>query len=1571
MNPRDIAPTPRPLPPRRGARRVAGALVALLMASAIPAGAQTVRQDLWITNGTVNATAIAGDTLYVGGAFTAIAPATGCGVPLDANTGRALDGLPEVSGSVSTVVPDGSGGWYIGGLFTTVGGQPRTNLAHVLADLSVDPWAPVVNNTVRALLVTGGTIHIGGDFTSAGGQSRSQIAELDLGTGLATGWNPGANGLVWALATDGSVIYVGGDFTTIGGQNRSRIAALDPATNSATGWNPGATGSVRTLTTHGAWLYAGGLFSTIGGQSRNRLAALSTTTGTPGVWNPNANNQVSALVLSDGTVYVGGSFTSVGGQIRGRIAALDTLNGAATAWNPGANSQVLAIAVDGAVYIGGDFTTAGGQTRSRLAAIDAALGVATSWDPNTFSTVNALSAGGGVVYAGGSFNATGGVSRNNIAALSTTTGEPFAWNPNCNNMVLALALGDGNVYVGGGYTSIGGASRNNLAAISTATGLATGWNPNLDGSVSALATRGGTVWAGGTFTNVGGTGRNNLAAIDANGVATGWNPNVDGTVFALALEYSTIHVGGSFTNAGGAARNNLAEISLSTGLAGPWNPNANGTVRALSISCGTVYVGGFFTTIGGQSRNRIAEVDPNTGAVMSWNPNANGPVFMLARGNGQLYVGGVLNVIGGQTRNRIASIDLISGNATAWDPNANNVVRAISTWGGQVYAGGSFTQIGGLSQANLAGISADGSVSCAPVTVTPSTLPTGRAGTAYSVPFGASGGPAPFCYSVTSGALPPGLTLAGDTGLLSGTPGALGTYVFTVTATNSIGCTGAVTVTLIVFPACQTLAFSPDTLVRGRLGVPYSRTLTVSGGTAPYAFALTVGTPPAGLSLSGTGLLSGTPGSAGTSSFTVGVTDSTGCTGSRVYSIVIDPPCPVFAPNPPVLVDAVLGAPYHATLTAGAGTAPFTWTVSSGTLPAGLGLGAATGAIDGTPTSAGTVSFEITATDATGCTGVRGYTMTVFPTAPLTSVAALSTGSCITTAHPCVAIPMMLTRGESAPARAVSVTFHLDTSRITLCAPATPTTSIHPGGWLAAFDPIAFEVVDNGGGSYTVDQSVLGVPCGATVGGTLFTMDLKSAIPGDGTGTITVDAVQLRDCDGAAIPATAGAPAALTIDHSGPAAIADLVSTQVLSGNGPGSTTGIRLTWSAPVTADLYRAPYGSYPLYDHAGPVTPPDPTLAPGGPWTLAASAAASGLVDHPGTRGFWMYVAITTDACGFVARSNRSAGALDYHLGDVSDGLTVGQGDDQVTPVDLSLLGAHYGIADPVLAARDVQYLDVGPTTDSAPTSRPVPDGVLDFEDLMIFSTNVGMVSAPPSRSVPAHLVPAPTGVAASPERFSLDAPSLVTPGVEVEALLRLAAAGAMQGFSARLAWDAAVVEPAGWSGGGLVEGQGGVVLSSRPGVIDAARLGTAGGGISGEGVVATVRFRVLHAGDPGFRLVSVDARDGVNHKLAPTAVTLAERVAPPTETVLLAPQPNPARGEASLAFTLASPGSVDLSVYSVDGRRVRSLATGARAAGVYHLVWDGRDEGRNAVASGVYYLHLEAGGRRFTRTLVMIR
>ena len=634
-----------------------------------PALAQTVNPALWVTNGRVLAIVPEGNTIYIGGAFSWVGPATGGGVPLSAATGELVQPFPEVLGTVYATTPDGAGGWYIGGRFSAVGGVPRSNLAHILADGSVAPWAPSVNDLVLALAVSGSTVYIGGYFTSVGGQTRNYIAALDATTGAATAWDPSAGSrwpcFVTALAVSGSTVYVGGWFTTIGGQTRNRIAALDATTGAATAWNPNANSYLNVLAVSGNVVYVGGAFDSIGGRARNHIAALDATTGIATAWKPDANGIVSDLAVSGSVVYAGGSFGTIGAQARNYIAALDATTGAPTDWDPNPSASVRCLAVSGStVYVGGDFGSIGGQARNYIAALDATTGTATAWNPNASGPVNVLAVSGSTVYAGGSFTGIGGQTRNCIAALDATTGAATAWNPNANGSngsVGDLAVSGGTLYAGGAFWSIGGQARSYIAALDTTTGSATAWNPNASGPVSVLAVSGGTVYVGGQFTSIGGQARNNIAALDAaTGTATAWNPNANGLVTALAVSGNTVYAGGQFTRIGGQARNNVAALDAMTGTATAWDPNAGSSysvyVMVLAVSGSTVYAGGWFTSIGGQARNYVAALDATTGTASTWNPNVNDWVYALAVSGSTVYAGGDFTGIGGEPRSCLAAI---------------------------------------------------------------------------------------------------------------------------------------------------------------------------------------------------------------------------------------------------------------------------------------------------------------------------------------------------------------------------------------------------------------------------------------------------------------------------------------------------------------------------------------------------------------------------------------------------------------------------------------------------------------------------------------------------------------------------------------------------------------------------------------------------------------------------------------------------------------------------------------------------------------------------------------------------
>jgi hypothetical protein len=197
-------------------------------------------------------------------------------------------------------------------------------------------------------------------------------------------------------------------------------------------------------------------------------------------------------------------------------------------------------------------------------------------------------------------------------------------------------------------------------------------------------------------------------------------------------------------------------------------------------------------------------------------------------------------------------------------------------------------------------------------------------------------------------------------------------------------------------PSCPVITLSPPTLPPGAVSAAYSQTITASGGTAPYTFAVILGTLPTGLTLTAGGVLSGTPTAPGSFTVTIRAIDANGCFADIVYTIVITsaPGCPVIDFTPPTLPGGTIGVPYAQTFTGTGGTAPYIFTVTSGALPAGLTLTPG-GVLSGTPTTAGPTTFTIRATDANGCFVQRTYAVaiaTAVPTLPQIFVLLLALG---------------------------------------------------------------------------------------------------------------------------------------------------------------------------------------------------------------------------------------------------------------------------------------------------------------------------------------------------------------------------------------------------------------------------------------------------------------------------------------------------------------------------------------------------------------------------------------------------
>lgn len=268
----------------------------------------------------------------------------------------------------------------------------------------------------------------------------------------------------------------------------------------------------------------------------------------------------------------------------------------------------------------------------------------------------------------------------------------------------------------------------------------------------------------------------------------------------------------------------------------------------------------------------------------------------------------------------------------------------------------------GVGSANVTA-SADGYSDAAEITVLDSlkirtlSLPDGVVNISYSKAISASGGDGDYQWILSSGSLPNGYGLDPESGIISGLTDSEGTYEFTVQVQSGDGQADSRAFNFSIKSGLIITTNSP--LSNGVVGEAYSHNFQAVGGAGGYSWSVISGSLPAGLSLNpSTGQISGIPTAAGLSTFTVQVS-SGGQSVSKAYSINIQQ-APVSILTT-FLPDGTVGTAYDETLLATGGTGVYSWSITSGALPAGLALAESSGVISGNPTVSGESTFEVQA----------------------------------------------------------------------------------------------------------------------------------------------------------------------------------------------------------------------------------------------------------------------------------------------------------------------------------------------------------------------------------------------------------------------------------------------------------------------------------------------------------------------------------------------------------------------------------------------------------------------------------
>jgi hypothetical protein len=590
--------------------------------SALGAGIQDCVGCGPLRPGVVDALAAIGTTLYAGGNFQQAGSVVTNSVA--AWNGSAWSGLttgvtiPGSNGTVNALAVNGTD-LYVGGSFDQAG----TTAAASIARWSGSAWTALgtgvtqygYTGTVKALQWAGGLLYIGGAFDTVGGVVAQHLATWNGITGAVVGANNLSDDVSALAPAPGGGVEAGGPATVDGIQAnfvaRWSGSAWSVLGDGTSGQYANAGGTVAALgQTPDGSIYAGGSLGQVGGTLVNGIGRWDGTKWNDvggGVTDNGQPGTVEAVAIDGTNVYVGGLFTTAGPVSASNVAKW---NGSSwSALSTGTNGSVATLLVAGGyLYVGGSFTAAGGGvSASDVARVNlttgvwSALGAAPQFDFNdAFHSVTALAVVlGRYIVVGGDFTYLGSSGSAAIVhGLVYWDSSAAATNPLT-----------GWYYAGGGVLD---------SSLNTAT-------------VSALAVAGTKLYVGGSFVTAGDAlhGANQisatgLAVLDLN--TQQWSPLGAGlgggsptSVGALALSGTALYVAGSFTTAGGAGAAGVAKWSvtssswspLGTGIADPGDTTGSGTgiasVDSLFVGSGLLVAGGAFTSAGSKPANNYAE----------------------------------------------------------------------------------------------------------------------------------------------------------------------------------------------------------------------------------------------------------------------------------------------------------------------------------------------------------------------------------------------------------------------------------------------------------------------------------------------------------------------------------------------------------------------------------------------------------------------------------------------------------------------------------------------------------------------------------------------------------------------------------------------------------------------------------------------------------------------------------------------------------------------------------------------------------------------------------------------------
>jgi uncharacterized delta-60 repeat protein len=657
-------------------------------------------------NGQVNAVAVDGTAIYIGGNFSGLAPlgstttySQAYFAKLNADGSLDINYHPQFNNSVQTIAVQSDHKLLIGGSFTSVRGSGETTAVsrYSVARLNTDgkveaTFHPNVGGVVYALLPQAdGSVVVAGSFTQAipdltNLKDRWNILRIKADGTLDDAFDPRPNATVYSLAqlSDGSIL-LGGLFTTFrpkGGDvlpgDFTYAAKLSANGDVDTSFHVNIDQlagnevvAVAASPSEGKALIAGA-FTTVSTGSgantvtvaRNRLVQVTNagavdTTFTPDIGNATGAAIEALTLLSDESILAAGSFSGLSGTSTSGLARFYADGEPVTGFVPNVRGTVHAI---------GQFATKGEPVptqRRGFAWLEPNGQLRSTYvpgaDPSVFGTVTAMALEpAGTVIVGGSFNTAG--APDTLARFKPDGSIDSSFLPRATGTISAIAVqSDGKILIGGSFNTIQTVTRNNLARLNADGSLDKSFDPYANASVTGIVLQSdGKIVVCGAFSTFAPNGastttaRYSIARLNSDGtVDTAFDPNPNSTVTTVAvLPNGKILAGGGFTAFApnhGKTSTEVRYLALinSDGTVDSTDFKLNGSVtRLLAQPDGRVLVGGAFTSLRGEPRNYLGRLNSDLSLDSGFNPNPNSLIYTMALDSlGRIIIGGAFTAL--------------------------------------------------------------------------------------------------------------------------------------------------------------------------------------------------------------------------------------------------------------------------------------------------------------------------------------------------------------------------------------------------------------------------------------------------------------------------------------------------------------------------------------------------------------------------------------------------------------------------------------------------------------------------------------------------------------------------------------------------------------------------------------------------------------------------------------------------------------------------------------------------------------------------------------------------------------